>query len=126
MQVEASFGKRLQALRLALGYTQQDIANKLRTSVSNVSNWETDYSEPKTINVVRKLCRLLHCPADFLLCTDDCALTADDVRLLSDFNKLDDDGQHTVRAVLDSQLALHARLKVELERPRSLDKLTLD
>ena len=113
MDVEYTLGKRLQALRLANGYMQQDVADALETSASNVSNWEIDYSEPKRLSMVRKLCKLYNCTSDFLLGLSEYDFSAEAIKLMCDFDKLDEDGKHTVRAVLDSQLALHSRVKAD-------------
>lgn len=49
--VNAQFGKRLAALRKEKGYTQQELADTLKTSKTTVTNWETGRFKPTWDNL---------------------------------------------------------------------------
>lgn len=57
---------KLKEMRVRLGYTQADVAQKMNTSQQTVARWEAGKT---TLNVdqIRDLCLVLHCTAEALL-----------------------------------------------------------
>lgn len=93
---EFEFAERLKEVRETRGMDQTQLGRKLRVSQNNISNWEIGVSAPK-LALFKRLCNALNTSADYLLC-----LPVDG--LVEKLYKLDDDGRHTVEAVIDSQL----------------------
>lgn len=93
---EFEFAERLKAARETRGMDQTQLGRKLRVSQNNISNWEIGVSAPK-LALFKRLCNALNTSADYLL-----GLPLDE--LVEKLYKLDDDGRHTVEAVIDSQL----------------------
>ena len=59
-------GDQIKSMRMASGISQQEMANRLNVSKQSVSNWENDNIVP-SVNVLRKICKLFSCSADYLL-----------------------------------------------------------
>lgn len=93
---EFEFAERLKEVRETRGMDQTQLGRKLRVSQNNISNWEIGVSAPK-LALFKRLCNALNTSADYLL-----GLPLDG--LVEKMYKLDDDGRHTVEAVIDSQL----------------------
>lgn len=93
---EFEFAERLKEVRETRGMDQTQLGRKLRVSQNNISNWEIGVSAPK-LALFKRLCNALNTSADYLL-----GLPLDE--LVEKLYKLDDDGRHTVEAVIDSQL----------------------
>lgn len=93
---EFEFAERLKAARETRGMDQTQLGRKLRVSQNNISNWEIGVSAPK-LALFKRLCNALNTSADYLL-----GLPIDG--LVEKLYRLDDDGRHTVEAVIDSQL----------------------
>ena len=47
------FGSNFKKIRKECGFTQKDVAEKLRLSQSNVSDWENDVSRPEYENLIK-------------------------------------------------------------------------
>ncbi len=56
----------LKPLRMAIGFTQKQIATELKVGQSAVSMWENGASKPRA-DTLKKLADLLHCTVDELL-----------------------------------------------------------
>ena len=54
------FGDQIKELRQAAGLSQVQLAAKLNVSKQSVSNWENN-------NMLRRICEVLSCSADYLL-----------------------------------------------------------
>lgn len=93
---EFEFAERLKEVRETRGMDQTQLGRKLRVSQNNISNWEIGVSAPK-LALFKRLCNALNTSADYLL-----GLPLDG--LVEKLYRLDDDGRHTVEAVIDSQL----------------------
>lgn len=93
---EFEFAERLKEVRETRGMDQTQLGKKLRVSQNNISNWEIGVSAPK-LALFKRLCNALNASADYLL-----GLPLDG--LVEKLYRLDDDGRHTVEAVIDSQL----------------------
>ena len=61
-----TFGEKLQALRKARGWSQEELAQQINVSRQALSKWESGASVPDTENVVA-LSRLFGVPTDYLL-----------------------------------------------------------
>ena len=61
-----TFGEKLQALRKARGWSQEELAQRINVSRQALSKWESGTSVPDTENVVA-LSRLFGVPTDYLL-----------------------------------------------------------
>ena len=58
--------KRIHALRSALGWSQVELAQRLRVSKQTVSNWENDNIQP-SIDMLVKLSKIFNVSTDYLL-----------------------------------------------------------
>lgn len=97
-------GERIRFFRERAGISSQtELAELTGIKQTSISSWETGLNYPQ-YEGIRKLCRALHCSADELLGLDPPALSADEYRLVEQYRQLDEDGRHTVDAILDTQL----------------------
>ena len=64
-----TFGEKLQTLRRARGWSQEQLAAQISVSRQAISKWEADAATPDTENVVR-LSRLFGVTCDYLLCEE--------------------------------------------------------
>ena len=60
------FGDQIKELRQAAGLSQVQLAAKLNVSKQSVSNWENNNIMP-SIDMLRRICEVLSCSADYLL-----------------------------------------------------------
>lgn len=63
-------GDQIKRLRVANNWNQVQLAQQLGISKQSVSNWENNNIVP-SIDMLRKICRIFSCSADFLLEMDD-------------------------------------------------------
>ena len=63
-------GKRINELRIAHGWNQVQLAQKLNISKQTVSNWENENIQP-SIEMLVRLSRLFHTSTDYLLGLDN-------------------------------------------------------
>lgn len=61
-----TFSKRFKSERKRLGLTQQQIANKLNISRSNIANWENG-SNIASVEMLIKCSKVFGCSIDYLL-----------------------------------------------------------
>ena len=59
-------GQRINEMRIALGWSQVQLAEKLNISKQTVSNWENENIQP-SIEMLVRLSKLFHVPTDYLL-----------------------------------------------------------
>jgi len=59
-------GRRIKALRVELGYTQTDLAERVRVDTSTVCDWETGRSEPR-LGRLALVAHALRCPVEYLV-----------------------------------------------------------
>ncbi len=64
------FSERIAESIKSSGYTQKDIAKMLNISESNITNWKKGDNLP-SIDILYKLCVILHESADYLLGLDN-------------------------------------------------------
>ena len=62
-------GQRINELRIAMGWNQVQLAEKLNVSKQTVSNWENENIQP-SIEMLIKLAKLFHVSSDYLLGLD--------------------------------------------------------
>lgn len=62
-------GHRIAELRVARGWTQSDLAKRLRISSKAVKNWEDDISDPSAVHII-KIANLFGITTDYLLGID--------------------------------------------------------
>lgn len=67
---DMTIGERIRSRRKSLGLTQKSLAKALKISDVSVSQWERDTSEPTGKNL-HALCKVLKCPAAWILFGDD-------------------------------------------------------
>lgn len=63
-------GQRINELRIAMGWSQVQLAEKLSISKQTVSNWENDNIQP-SIEMLVRLAKLFHVSTDYLLGLDN-------------------------------------------------------
>lgn len=59
-------GTRIHELRIALGWSQVELAKRLNVAKQTVSNWENDNIQP-SIDMLVNLAKLFHVSTDYLL-----------------------------------------------------------
>ena len=59
-------GQHINELRLSLGWSQVQLAEKLNISKQTVSNWENDNIQP-SIEMLVRIAKLFHVSTDYLL-----------------------------------------------------------
>ncbi len=59
-------GQRINEFRIALGWSQVQLAEKLNISKQTVSNWENENIQP-SIEMLVRLAKLFHTSTDYLL-----------------------------------------------------------
>lgn len=105
VETEYSFKDALRAMRLSRGLTQAQLADAIGTKGNVVSNWEMPSGKSKpSIDMLRKICIVLNCPPGDLMGINASGMTGDEYALITGFRALDAAGQHTIMAVLESQL----------------------
>lgn len=93
---------RIKELRLANGWLQAELAEKLSTGKNTVSRYETEQRQldPETIH---KLCDIFGCTADYLLGRSEQTapeLTDEEARLIVAFREADEDARAMVLLAL--------------------------
>lgn len=63
-------GQRINELRIAMGWSQVQLAEKLNISKQTVSNWENENIQP-SIEMLVRIAKLFHVSTDYLLGLDD-------------------------------------------------------
>ena len=63
-------GIRIARVRALRGMTQMDLAANIGVSDQTISNWEVGIRTPRA-DLLLRLCRTLHCSADYLLGLSD-------------------------------------------------------
>ena len=95
---------RLKELRIASGFSQKELAEKINLTAHNIGDWERGKAEP-SIFWLEKLADIFNCTIDYLVGREDDfgivqssatvpALTALESEMLSHFRALDTSSQH--------------------------------
>ena len=98
-----AFGRRIKMLRERIGITQTALGLKTGISQNRISNWELGYSYPDVEHLMI-LAGGLGCSVDELVGYPHTGLSEYEYKLIEKIRRIDDDGMHTVEAVIDSQL----------------------
>lgn len=107
IETEFDFARSLKRIRESRGLSQKELGVRMGIDPNRISNWELGYSFPQ-FAVFREICIALNCPPGDLMGLSPSELSSDEYNLLKGFRKLDEAGQHTMMAVLESQLAVRA------------------
>lgn len=113
--MEYSLGKKLTELRKKRGWTQEEVARKLKISAQAVSKWENDISLPD-LEMIKALARLYETSIDDLLNHQSQALV--DVGPQS--------GKKIDRLVFRIKVLTHDGDKVNVNLPMPLVKIALE
>ena len=105
---------RLKELREERNLTQNELAQKIKTSQTNIGRWEKDLNEP-TANFIIRLADFFQCSTDYLLGREDDfgnitirnenpkpQISAEETQLLENFRALPDDLKHRAKSYLQS------------------------
>lgn len=66
-------GIRIHEMRIALGWSQVELAKRLNVAKQTVSNWENDNIQP-SIDMLVNLAKLFHVSTDYLLGLENAAM----------------------------------------------------
>ncbi len=95
-------GSRIQFCRKRMGYTQEQLSEKMNVSIQMISNMERGNKAIKIDNLV-KLSKILNVSADYILTGKQ---HADDIRLLSlEISKLSENDRKTIYVLIDHFLS---------------------
>ena len=91
-----SFGERLRELREDRKLKQIDIANVLGISDSQVGNYESDHSFPRSAETIKKLAEFFHVSTDYLFGMKKAKNYNKMLRSFKEYNDLTPEGQKQV------------------------------
>lgn len=117
INIKKKIGARMRQLRLEIGLTQEELANKLVSvkGKSSIANYENGSNLPSD-EVKFKMCELFNCSLDYLMCKSDIRnpqkiqLDDMDIAFASGIKGLNKENQETLKNIMDGLLA-----KQELE-----------
>lgn len=117
INIKKEIGARMRQLRLEIGLTQEELANKLVSvkGKSSIANYENGSNLPSD-EVKFKMCELFNCSLDYLMCKSDIRspqklqLDDMDIAFASGIKGLNKENQETLKNIMDGLLA-----KQELE-----------
>jgi len=117
------FHENLKLVRENKEITQKAVAEAIGVAKSTYSLYESGKREPD-IDKIKKISIFLKTSADYLLGLDvsDTALRPDEQSLLSDYNLLNDSGQHTARGYVKGLTASDEYRKESPAEPDELQK----
>lgn len=105
-----SVGSRIKEKREELCITQQELADKINCTKAAISNYEKNVSVPKTEFLI-KLMDVLAVDANYLFqdefnneMEEDVAHNSEEIRLLTNYRKLDEISKEVVNKVIDIEL----------------------
>lgn len=96
-------GEQIKSLRNASGMSQVEMAGKLDVSKQSVCNWENNNIVP-SVSMLRKICQLFACSADYLL------EIGDDERLILDTADLSLEQAAHIRQIAEEYSALNKKI----------------
>ena len=117
INIKKEIGARMRQLRLEIGLTQEELANKLVSvkGKSSIANYENGSNLPSD-EVKFKMCELFNCSLDYLMCKSDIRnpqklqLDDMDIAFASGIKGLNKENQETLKNIMDGLSA-----KQELE-----------
>ena len=104
-----SFGNRLKKIRSDNNLTQEELANKIDTTRSNIANYENDRNMP-SLEILERLSKLFNCSLDYLLGTSDIRNLEN--KLKEEFEKLySEDIKGLTKEEISEALRLYKKIK---------------
>lgn len=91
-------GNRLKQRRVQLGFTQQQLAEKIGAKKNTISNYECNISSPSE-DVILQLMKVLECDANYLYGdffspnSDEQPLSPDEKRIINAYRSFNDEGK---------------------------------
>ena len=82
----ATFGENLRALRKSLGYSQERMAEVLKSNQTNISGWELGYRTP-TFETIKQIAKIFNVPVSSLISLETSGYADDEDRELLDIIK---------------------------------------
>lgn len=118
-----TFGEKVLELRKAMGFSQQELAERMgESSAKVISNWEKNLNKPD-VEKVSRLCTELRCPASYFI--DDgqkLDVTDEEMIFVQKMRGLDDLGKSVVICNLESQYNRCACLGIESKAEKPSDE----
>lgn len=103
-----SFGNILKKLRQDANLTQEELANKLNSSRSNIANYENDKNMP-SVEVLDKLSGIFDCSVDYLLgksaTRKEIQIDDIDIAFASGIKGLNEENKAIAKSILEGLLA---------------------
>ena len=113
MNMRKSIGIRIRNYRNAMGFTQQELAERLGVTNSAVSNWEKG-SNGIDIELIPKICNVLNVGISDLLDTPEVKAQSQEALEFSvTFDLLDQAGKELVRSALDFAVKYHSITQID-------------
>lgn len=104
---------RIRDMRIKKGWRQEDLAEKMNTSKSVISRYESE-KHGLSADVINALCDLFDCTADYLLgrsIVPKEGISADDAELLRLYHAVQPSIQDSIRTILQSSVP-HSKSEV--------------
>lgn len=112
--------QRIKQRRIAMGYTQDELASKLGLQKSAIAKYENGRVENIKRSIIEKMANILECKPSYLMGWEDntspSTLTLSDieVKIVLEYRKSDEITQSMVLRILSIDEALNAKGKEEL------------
>ncbi len=97
------FGRNLKEIRERSGFTQRQVADRLKVTPAAVSKWERNTNEPN-MGQITKMCDMFGCTIADLIMYDEVLLSGEERELLSMYRRVPYDVQEIVLTILRSRL----------------------
>lgn len=104
---DIQLGKRITDMRKRMGYTQADLAARLKVTTPTISGYETGQADPKSGGIIQ-LSKILSCSADYLLGLSDNPNPVSDSPISDEafqtarrVDRLDTRGKGAIKQILD-------------------------
>ena len=109
--MKESFGEKLKTARTQKGFTQYELAKKLKVTNGTISNWENNISKPD-LDLLCNICGVLNVKADFFLEADPPIedLNSSEFEMIEKYRLLDSHGKKIVDFVLNEEWRRSAAL----------------
>ncbi|WP_343247758.1 XRE family transcriptional regulator [Diplocloster hominis] len=108
--MELTFGKKIREARQAKGFTQKQLAEKIKAKHNSVSDWENDKNKPDP-DTIELLCGVLEITPNYLLAASSNDFTPNEKLIIEKYRLLDDYGKETMSFVLDREVGRIQLLK---------------
>lgn len=101
-------GERIKMLRVARGWTQQDLADRAGVSKQAVSFWETNIN-PMSRKKLQTLCELFNVDMDYIICREDMSsrlLNSEELEILDAYRNMSEKEKDIVCRMLNVKRAV--------------------